>query len=268
VASFERDGYVVLRAAVPTAQLTELDRDTRALVDDWADGPPTVNGQPSPFAADAVYEPGPGAGQSTLSRMEYVVDKLPSCRRLLASPTVLGIVEQIQGPETIPTWDSMVVKMPGYGVAVPWHRDDSERKVAGGPPIFNLDIYVDDADEDTAVWVIPGSHRWNDHHAWTEALRRLEDDRFDTDGAVQLTMAAGDVLVHDVRLVHGSDASTTGSLRRVVYLEFRPVATELAVGPHTAEYIDRKRVVLAACLSGRPTEPGELRVVHATHWRD
>lgn len=264
VAAFARDGYLIWPAVVAGELLDQLRIETGALVDASATHPPIGE----PFPTDFAYGTGPGSGRRMLRRVEYVIDRLPSCRRLLTHQPLLDAVRQLQGPDTIPTWDSMVVKMPGDGVAVPWHRDDSEDKVAGGPAIFNIDVYLDDADEHTSLWVLPGSHRWSDAHAGAEARRRMVSGGFDHRGAVQVPMRAGDVLLHDIRLVHGSPPSTGGALRRVVYYEFRPVATERAVGPHDEDYLTRKRAVLAACIAGEaPTQPGALRVAHEEHWR-
>jgi hypothetical protein len=255
VDAFRREGFLRLRQVIDADLLGQLRRDTEELID-------AAHPQP-----DYEYGDGPGSRTPVLRRVEYVVDKLPSCRRLLAHPTLLALVEQLQGPDTIPTWDSMVVKMPGDGVVVPWHRDDSEHKVVDDVPIFNIDVYLDDTDDHTALWALPCSHAWSDHDAWTEAFRRMEHDAFLSEGARRIPMRAGDVLLHDIRLVHGSPPSEGGALRRVVYLEFRPVATERAVGPHDERYVERKRAVLAACTRNTPTEPGELRVPHDEYWR-
>ncbi len=255
VATFQHDGFLVLRDVIAPELCELLDTETRGLIED------------AQLQPDFEYGEGPGSGAPVLRRVEYVVDKLPSCRRLLAHSTLLAIVAQLQGPDTIPTWDSMVVKMPGDGVVVPWHRDDSEHKIVDGIPIFNIDVYVDDTDEHTELWALPGSHAWSDHDAWTEAFRRMDGDEFVTDGATRLAMHAGDVLLHDIRLLHGSPPSMGGRLRRVVYLEFRPVKAERAVGPHDERYIARKRAVLSACTEERHTAPGELRVPHEDYWR-
>jgi ectoine hydroxylase-related dioxygenase (phytanoyl-CoA dioxygenase family) len=47
-------------------------------------------------------------------------------------------------------------------------------------------------------------------------------------GPVQLVVAnAGDVVVHDVRMVHGSRPNTTRTLRRSIVIEFVPVEFDL-----------------------------------------
>jgi hypothetical protein len=105
-------------------------------------------------------------------------------------------------------------------------------------------------------------------------------------------MAPGDVLVHDVLVLHGS-MPTSGSLRRVAYYEFRPIDVEVPYGPHTVEYVGLKQRVLAAALRARArvpyavgeepfaygaapvggdgadwaTDPSTWRYAHEDHWR-
>ena len=61
-------------------------------------------------------------------------------------------------------------------------------------------------------------------------------------------------LLHDILLLHGSPASSSG-LRRVVYYEFRPAQAELRLGPHVPAYIRAKQRVLLACLRDRAGAP-------------
>jgi ectoine hydroxylase-related dioxygenase (phytanoyl-CoA dioxygenase family) len=74
---------------------------------------------------------------------------------------------------------------------------------------------------------------------------------FSTEGAVAVPMRPGDVLFHDILLVHASPASQVPALRRVVYYEFRTAHVESALGPHTPEYIPLKQRVLLDCVERR-----------------
>lgn len=58
-------------------------------------------------------------------RVEYVVDKMESCRHLIAHPFLLSAIARIQGPNFLPTWDSLVFKYESDGVPIKWHRDAS-----------------------------------------------------------------------------------------------------------------------------------------------
>lgn len=72
-------------------------------------------------------------------RVEYVVDKMESCRHLIAHPFLLSAIAKIQGPEFIPTWDSLVFKYEGGGVPIKWHRDASADSIGD---YFNSFYYL------------------------------------------------------------------------------------------------------------------------------
>jgi hypothetical protein len=155
------------------------------------------------------------------------------------------------GPDLFPTWDAMVVKMPGQGVAAPWHRDAATDKV-GDKPIFNVDFYLDEATEENCVWVLPGTHKWprEQAEAWIKANHHydLTVDDYRATGALPVLMQPGDVLLHDILVLHGSPTSHARSLRRVVYYEFRTAHVEAERGPHTPDYIPLKQTTLLGCI--------------------
>jgi ectoine hydroxylase-related dioxygenase (phytanoyl-CoA dioxygenase family) len=187
-------------------------------------------------------------------RVEYVVDKTPSGKALLGHPFVLRSVEKLQGRDFLPTWDSLVFKLAGEGAAIEWHRDADRSCTLPGIPIFNVDFYLDASDETNCVWALPGSNQWNDTEAAAEVGRRNRGGRFASEGAVPVPLAAGDALLHDILLLHGSPPSRSG-LRRVVYYEFRPARAELRLGPHVPAYVPAKQRVLLACLRERAAAP-------------
>jgi phytanoyl-CoA hydroxylase len=182
-------------------------------------------------------------------RIEYVVDKTSAGKALLGHPFVLRAVEQLQGPSFVPTWDSMVFKRAGAGAAIGWHRDAGTDHNLGSAPIFNVDVYLDPSDGTNCLWAVPGSHRWSEEEAG-RAVDELGREGFGTAGAVPLPLRPGDVLLHDILVVHGSPPARS-ALRRVVNLEFRPAEVELAVGPHLPVYVGLKQRVLLAALAER-----------------
>ena len=243
VAAFRRDGLLVLRNVLASDELAALRSESAVLlaeveagrVDDVLSKPHEVTGEVVPF------------------RVEYVVDKLASVRLLLAHPFLLRAVAALQGPRFLPTWDSMVWKRAGAGAAIPWHRDGGlypdPVPILGDGRVFNVDVYLDDAGPDSCLFGIPGSNRWDTATA-DATVAHLNDGGVSTEGTVPIPMRAGDVLLHNVLVLHGSKA-TAGDLRRVVYLEFRPVDIELAHGPHNPAYVDLKQRMLAAAVQSR-----------------
>ena len=252
--SFREAGFLVVPGVLGEDELRGLQDETAVLVERASEGCAD---------ADFKYRNHELTDERVPYRIEYVVDKTESCKALLGHPFVLRAVEQLQGPSFIPTWDSMVFKQMGAGAAIPWHRDADRTYCVDDVPIFNVDFYLDASDRTNCLWVVPGSHRWSDEAAAAE-VARLGAGGFRTDGAVPVELAAGDVLLHDILLVHGSPPAQSG-LRRVLYFEFRPLAVEMAVGPHVPDYVALKQQVLQAALDRRAHRPfahGEERFVY------
>jgi ectoine hydroxylase-related dioxygenase (phytanoyl-CoA dioxygenase family) len=244
VQSFRDNGWLVLSGCVGEQELAAM----RADMD-------RVAGEAHPDAPDYSYGSGHLDGAKVLRRIEYVIDKSQAARAMMGHPRVLAAVEQLAGADLFPTQDAMVLKMPGQGIAVPWHRDNASTDAyPAEPPVFIADFYLDDADRDTCIWVVPGSHRWSDART-AAAIAERNQDGFSTRGAEPMPLRAGDVLFHNVRLLHGSLPNASAKLRRVVYYTFHTVHVEWEHGPYTHEYIIAKQKVLRACLRERRTVP-------------
>ncbi len=212
---------------------------------------------------DFMYKPHALTGRKVPFRVEYVIERTAAGKALLGHPFILRSIEKLQGPNFLPTWDSMVFKGPGQGAAIPWHRDagpyiadDVDQDVAA----INVDFYLDGSDATNCLWGIPGSNRWT-HQQACERIAQLNgggdgdtSGSFLTDGAVPLPVNPGDVLFHNILAIHGSPAAESG-LRRVLYYEFRPIDVERRHGPHKLEYIPLKQKVLDACLAHRRDAP-------------
>jgi ectoine hydroxylase-related dioxygenase (phytanoyl-CoA dioxygenase family) len=235
---FHENGYLIVRGVVQGEEFRRL----RKVLDELTEyGSAEVRNHP-----DFMYGDGHKTGRKVLKRVEYVIDKYSECKVLLGHPFILRSVEKLMGKDLIPTWDSMVLKLPGEGIIVPWHRD-SGTECVGDKPIFNVDFYIDAADEDTCVWIIPGSHKWSEE----KAMEFVNRKGFSKEGAVPAIMEPGDVLFHNILVLHGSPENSSGKLRRVVYYEFRTAHVEEQFGPHVPAYIPLKQKVLLKCIEHR-----------------
>ncbi|MGQ9486500.1 MAG: phytanoyl-CoA dioxygenase family protein [Armatimonadota bacterium] len=122
---FLDNGYLILRSVLQGEELRRIQQAMQELVQY---GSETVRDHP-----DYMYGTGPQTGQPVLRRIEYVIDKRDEMKVLLGHPFILRSVEKLIGRDLIPTWDSMVVKMPGEGIIVPWHRDAGTECVGDTP---------------------------------------------------------------------------------------------------------------------------------------
>ena len=141
--------------------------------------------------------------------------------RLLAHPFIGDLLTRMVGRDFVPCYESLVFKLPGNGSSVPWHRDGNPAD--GDERIFNIDLYPDVSNvENSCVWCVPGSHLWEPEKAVEWMRKGREDFRaMEAVGAVPAEMEPGDVLLHHVKVLHGSDRNRSSDLRRVVYFDNR-----------------------------------------------
>lgn len=235
---FLENGFLVIRNVVVGEELRLLQEQTMQAVEIGIAG----SGD-----EDYLYRVRKN-GERKYWRTEYIIDKQEANKALLAHPFILRSVAKIQGVNFIPTWDSLVVKIPNQAASVPWHRD---ALVPDGctdqRPIFNVDFYLDQADLKSCLWVIPGSNHW----ATDAAEERCAQPGFDVSDAVPVPMNPGDVIFHNIQLLHGSPEGDGNALRRTVYYEFRPGEIEAEFGPHTLEYLALKQHMLVDCIEKR-----------------
>ncbi len=217
-----------------------------------------------------------------LFRANYLHGKgEPASLELLGSPMVLGPAESLCGKNFVPTYESMVFKMPGDGEVIPWHQDAVfPRKYR----VYNFDLYLDASKNGGgALNVIPGTHK-----SAQDICTLAERHAWNPPGAITVEMEPGDVLLHDDMLVHGSPRVEGAALRRTIYFEFRPVEQIIDEGPWDHTWIKKRMRLVPIALSryqaafprashfhwqadtefrprGEADEAAELRVVHEVH---
>lgn len=179
-------------------------------------------------------------------------------------------------------YESLVFKCAGDGERIPWHQDAVQPTQRFR--LFNYDLYLDESRSGAgALRVIPGTHtRRQDICAMTDQYG------WDHPDAIEVEMAPGDVLLHNVMVVHGSPQVTGRALRRTIYYEFRPAEEIVTDGPWDTDWIERRmRLIplgLAAYARAEPdaaqfawradanwrpqplaSEAAELKVAHEVH---
>lgn len=269
---FDRNGYLMLRGLVPPAMIDRLRADSAA----WMAAGREAGADPGD------YHVARRDGVSVPFRIDYVHEKSGTASlELLGSPQLLGVARSLAGPNFVPTYESLVFKGAGDGAPVQWHQDAYHPR---GWRIANLDIYLDESRPgEGALRVVPGSQRE------VPDLCRMEADHgWDPPGAIEIDARPGDVLIHDVMLVHGSPPVRGNRLRRTLYYEFRAAEQILAEGPWDVAWIERRMRLLPLALKtwagAHPGEPAfdwqpdarwrpppaaddaeELRVIHQWH---
>lgn len=247
-AAFRRYGVLAVRGLLEPGELRAVQEAAESLIDGcWRTREKT----------DVIWTLEPHEPDAAPVRIEYVVDKSRTIARLAGHPLLLRVMEELVGPNLIPTWDSLVFKTTAGAPRLAWHRDGQMYPdavaVTGAGRVIDAGIYLDPAPEDNCVWAVPGSNYWDDARI-SETAERLNASEWDTTGAVPAVMEPGDVLLHNILTLHGAPA-VVGKQRRVVYFEYRPAEVEWQLGPHVPEYVGLKQQVLRSCLELRGSTP-------------
>lgn len=235
IESFDEQGFLILRRWIPADLLQRLQDAAAAWIGDgWSFA------EDDPRRQDIRFAERPGG--RVMFRVSYVHDKgQPASLELLGSPYVLGVAESLCGPNLVPTYESMVFKQEGNGEAIPWHQDAVHPRRFR---IFNFDLYLDHSRAGAgALRVIPGSQR-HKH----DVCKVAEQYGWEAPGVIQVEMEPGDVLLHDVMVLHGSEPTEGNALRRTIYYEFRAAEEILTDGPWDRSWIDRRLRLLPLAL--------------------
>jgi len=182
-----RDGYVLLRQAIPAEWLAPL-RDA------FDAGVIPSERWPVPRGADWRHS------LLDLDPMVQAVCRLPSL--LAAAGTLIGerfFLAQVEGREPL-----------AGGGHQGLHRDFSAERP--GDTVNALAFFDDYCPENGATRLVPGSHR--------PAPDAPPVDLADESHAVHLDGHAGDILVFDADLLHGASLNVSGARRRSILIGY------------------------------------------------
>ncbi|GHD26604.1 phytanoyl-CoA dioxygenase family protein [Halioglobus pacificus] len=153
-----------------------------------------------------------------------------ACLRVYGHPQLLKIAEEVNGKDFAPFNETLFIKEPGIGAAVSWHQDGTthwnsdrfDEDIHG----FNFMAQVYGSTAVNGVWVLPGSHKLGKVDI-TELVTASGSERIQ--GTVPLVCDAGDVIMCNRQLVHGSFANTGFEPRITVNMGFHRRSSVLDV---------------------------------------
>jgi len=145
---------------------------------------------------------------------------------------ILDMVEQVIGPD-IALWNSSFFAKPAHnGHATPWHQDGEYWPIR---PLATCSVWlaVDESNtENGCLRIIKGSHKKQAllKHETNPAEdltlnQELLKSEYDESQAVNLVLEKGQISLHDVFLVHGSEPNTSHKSRRGMTMRFMPTTS-------------------------------------------
>jgi ectoine hydroxylase-related dioxygenase (phytanoyl-CoA dioxygenase family) len=208
---FHRDGFLVIRGVLSSREVEEL---LTAVERCQAEGI-AMQGP------DHKYHVHPD-GRKVYRRSEKMWGRADIFQAVTVKPTILEMVGQCIGHPFLPLNDSLVCKLPGGNVPVPWHQDPPYGQETGYEetfpvPNFVTDLYLDRSTVDNGcVWGIAGHHLVGH----VDLRSRTEEALFKNPLAYPIEMEPGDVLLHALSAPHGSAGNLSDTYRRIFYIHY------------------------------------------------
>lgn len=163
------------------------------------------------------------------------------------NPTILDCVEDLIGPDFYLWASNFFIKEPHSTHTVGWHQDAYYWPLS---PHESLTVWIafgDSDEQNGAMQVIPQSHRAgllkHSRSTSTDSVLTLECEKgqFRDDTAVSLNLKAGEISIHDDKIVHGSPANPSDRPRVGLTARYSRtrVKCDLNINPHFKTYLCR-----------------------------
>jgi non-haem Fe2+, alpha-ketoglutarate-dependent halogenase len=156
---------------------------------------------------------------------------------LIQHPRILDAVEDLIGPDILCWGSSFFIKEARNAAYVSWHQDSTYWGLEPPDIVTAWVAFSDSSVENGAMRVIPGSHLHDqvphrDTFAPDNLLSRGQEIMVDVDAgqAVTLELAAGEMSLHHVRLIHGSEPNPSGMRRIGFAIRYIPTYVRQVAG--------------------------------------
>lgn len=158
----------------------------------------------------------------------------PFMHRLVGDERLLDIAEQFIGPDIALFAAHYIAKRPYDGQEVLWHQDGSYWPLE---PMEVTTLWLaatDSTVENGCMRVLPGTQ--NNRLLSRAEMQTVDDGRnvlasgihpsqIDDSQVIDLELKAGDVSIHNPRIIHGSKPNTSGTWRIGLTLRYIPTTT-------------------------------------------
>ena len=200
----------------------------------------------------------------------------PFMHRLVSDDRIVDIVEQFVGPDIALYAPHYIAKPPGDGKAVLWHQDGSYWPLE---PMEVITVWLAATASTRAngcMRILPGTQnrRLLPRREMVDVDREkyvldstIHPSQIDDSQVVNLELEAGDLSIHNPRIVHGSEGNTSDSWRIGLTLRYIPTSTRVVAegwrnilvrgrpDPHNGNcYAERPRYVPGQTMAFRGAE--------------
>ncbi|WP_051216533.1 phytanoyl-CoA dioxygenase family protein [Ferrimonas futtsuensis] len=152
----------------------------------------------------------------------------------LACPAMMALARELCGPGAVPLNLGLFYKHQHPHPVINWHQGaQHDRRF----PYLNVGLYLDDADAgDGCLRYVPGTQ-----HGLQSIESLVEHYGWHPPGVVEQPARAGDILVQDMMILHGSPPRRSEGVRRTLYVEVRPWQAVMESGSQSGQWAELRR---------------------------
>ena len=158
---------------------------------------------------------------------------------LIRHRLILDAVEDVIGPDILCWGTSFFIKEPRNPAFVSWHQDSTYWGLDPADIVTAWVALSDSTTENGAMRVVPGSHTMaqvphRDTFRPQNLLSRGQEIMVEVDAARAdtLVLRAGEMSLHHVRLIHGSDPNPSNERRIGFAIRYLPTYVRQVAGSH------------------------------------
>lgn len=217
---FEENGFVILKNVFSKEKLHEI-RKLQEEIENYAN-----QGLEDPFLPWSMPH------RNDQGVFYDLYQRHPAFQEMAKNETILDCLESVLGKNIYLYDNSLVYKPKGKKNDVAWHQDFISRP--DEPLKIIVWMAIDDVTkENGTVQVIPGSHKQG-HLPWHRVSGETHHDRVDMeyvekdkDKIIYAELEAGDVLLFNMLVLHGSDEVNTDIPRRVFRCSYQSMEKKI-----------------------------------------
>ncbi len=147
---------------------------------------------------------------------------------LAKSEKIIEVIKPLLGDDILLWYSVLFVKPANTAAYVPWHQDATYWALNKNEGLTLWLALSDVTPENGCVDYIPGSHLWNDfdhsinNNADNLLARRQEISGFDSQSKKSILLKPGQASIHDVSLLHSSQANSSNQPRLGIAFRYIP----------------------------------------------
>lgn len=236
IENFLEDGYVLF----PNALSPELLTKWQKIADEIESKALKAHAEGGQMPKACVVDD--SVGPRLMRYDELYLSHTEALLELLSIDSMKEILHEISGPSSVVIYSDILFKHQHPHPVIKWHQGAPHSR---NYPYLNIGIYLDDANvDDGCLRYVPGTQGAVQPIGETE-----KEFGWNPPGVVQQPAKAGDILVQDMMILHGSEPKRSPGARRTIYVEVRPIEGVMEQQSASTNWLDSRKKFMATLLN-------------------